>query len=115
MSKSSDSNEDRSLPERWSARLKSEVVLRLLRGEDLGAVSREVQVPAHELEEWRRVFLGSGLQGLRRRGGDPADKDLLRTRAKLGETMMKLELAQDLLEKRGYGEELRKLLRPGSE
>ena len=42
-------------PERWSAQQKSEVVLRLLRGEDLGAVSRETQVPAHELEEWRRV------------------------------------------------------------
>jgi transposase len=115
MSQSSESSEERPLPERWSARLKSEVVLRLLRGEDLGDVSREVQVPAHELEEWRRVFLESGLQGLRRRGGDPVEKDLVRTRAKLGETMMKLELAQDLLEIRGYGEELRKLLRPGSE
>jgi transposase len=115
MSKSSDSSDDRQPPERWSARLKSEVVLRLLRGEDLGEVSREVQVPAHELEEWRRVFLESGTQGLRRRGGDPVEKDLVRTRAKLGETMMKLELVQDLLEKRGYGEEVRKLLRPGSE
>ena len=115
MSQSSDSSEDQSVPERWSARLKSEVVLRLLRGEDLGAVSREVQVPAHELEEWRRVFLESGLQGLRRRGGDAVEKDLVRTRAKLGETMMKLELTQDLLEKRGYGEELQKLLRRGSE
>jgi hypothetical protein len=33
------------------------VVLRLLRGEDLGEVSREVQVSPSELEEWRRVFL----------------------------------------------------------
>ena len=74
-----------------------------------------MQVPAHELEEWRRVFLESGTHGLRRRGGDPLEKDLVRTRAKLGETLMKLELVQDLLEKRGYGEEVRKLLRPGSE
>jgi hypothetical protein len=30
--------------------------LRLLRGESLDAVSRESQVPAHELEGWKRVF-----------------------------------------------------------
>jgi hypothetical protein len=107
-------NADRgSVPERWSARLKTEVVLRLLKGEDLGSVSREVQVPAHELEEWRRVFLDGGAQGLRRRGGDPAERELTQTRAKLGETMMRLELASDLLEKRGYADDLKKLLRNG--
>jgi transposase-like protein len=101
----------RDLPERWSAEQKTEVVLRLLRGEDLGQVSREIQVPAHEIEEWRRVFIESGSTGLKRRGGDPLERELVRTRAKLGETMMKLELAEGLLEKRGYAEELRKLKR----
>ncbi len=48
-----------------------------------------------------------------RRSGDSLDKELTRTRAKLGETMMKLELAEDLLEKRGYGEELQRLWKPG--
>jgi hypothetical protein len=48
------------LPERWSASRKSELVLRLLRGEPLDAVSRDSQVPAHELEAWKRVFLESG-------------------------------------------------------
>jgi hypothetical protein len=43
------------LPERWSAGQKTEVVLRLLRGEDLGELSRELQVAPPELEEWRRV------------------------------------------------------------
>jgi transposase-like protein len=36
------------VPERWSAKAKSEVVLRLLRGESVEAVSREIQVAAHE-------------------------------------------------------------------
>jgi hypothetical protein len=31
------------LPERWRARRKGEMVLRLLRGEDLGELSREIQ------------------------------------------------------------------------
>ena len=34
------------LPERWSVQRKTELVLRLLRGEALDAVSRESQVPA---------------------------------------------------------------------
>ena len=35
----------------------------------------------------------------------------MRTRAKLGEMTMRVELQAEFLEKRGYGEELRKLLR----
>ena len=97
--------------ERWSVQRKAEVVLRLLRGEDLVEVSREVRVPPPQLEEWRRVFLETGRQGLRRRGRDPGERELLRTRAKLGEVTMRLELASELLEKRGYGDDLKKLLK----
>ena len=39
-------------------------------------VSREVQVSPPELEEWRRVFLETGQQGLRRRGRDPGEREL---------------------------------------
>ena len=53
------------LPERWSAQRKMDVVVRLLRGEDLGELSREVQVRASELENWRRVFLEGGVNGLK--------------------------------------------------
>ena len=106
---------DTSPPERWSARKKTEVVLRLLRGEDLGEVSREVRVSPPELEEWRRVFLETGQQGLQSRSRDPAQRELTRTRAKLGELTMRMELATELLEKRGYGEDLKKLLKRGHE
>ena len=94
------------IPERWSAQRKVEVVLRLLRGEDLGEVSREVQVSPPELEEWRRVFLETGQQGLKRRSRDPTERELIRTRAKLGEMTMRMELAKELREKRCYGDEL---------
>ena len=53
------------LPERWSVQRKTELVMRLLRGEALDAVSRESQVPAHELERWQRSFLEQGKRGLR--------------------------------------------------
>ncbi len=46
----SEQEHEAELPERWSAKAKTDVVLRLLRGESVDAVSREVQVPAHELE-----------------------------------------------------------------
>ena len=58
MSKGQESEE--SLPERWSAKAKSEVVLRLLRGEGVEAVSRKIQVAAHELETWRKDFQERG-------------------------------------------------------
>ena len=54
-------------------------------------------------------------QVLKRRRGDPGERELLRTRAKLGEMTMRMELAAELLDKRGVGQELRKLLRRGSE
>jgi transposase len=100
---------NREVPERWSARAKSEVVLRLFRGDAVDAVSREIQVPAHEIETWRRDFLEAGLTGLRKRGGDPEERALRQTQAKVGELAMKLELAEMLLEKRGYGDELTRL------
>jgi transposase len=95
------------LPERWSAQRKMELVLRLLRGEALDAVSRESQVPAHELESWKRVFLEAGSRGLKTRA-DPEERDLTLARAKIGELMMRLELAEHLIEKRGFTDEWRR-------
>ena len=94
---SSPSNEVE-LPERWSIQRKAELVLRLLRGEALDAVSRESQVPAHELESWKRIFLEQGSRGLKTRS-DPEERELTLARAKIGELMMRLELAEHLLRK----------------
>jgi hypothetical protein len=113
MPKDEEKQEREELPERWSAQAKMEVVLRLLKGEDLGEVSREVQVPAPELESWRRIFMEGGIEGLKRRRGGPLERELERTRAKVGELTMKLELAQGLLEKKNFGQELKKLFRRG--
>jgi transposase len=92
------------LPERWSVQRKTELVLRLMRGEALDAVSRESQVPAHELENWKRVFLETGTRGLKTRS-DPEERELTLARAKTGELMMRLELAEYLIEKRGLTDE----------
>ena len=97
------------VPERWSAPRKTEVVLRVVRGEALDEVAREMQVPVHELEEWRRVFLESGQQGLKRRELDPEERAVRRLQAKVGDLTMRLELAEHLLEKKGVGEDARRL------
>ena len=86
-------SESAELPERWSVQRKTEVVVRLLRGEALDAVSRESQVPAHELESWKRVFLDTGTRGLRTRA-ETEERELTLVRAKIGELMMRLELAE---------------------
>ena len=95
------------LPERWSIQRKTELVMRLLRGEALDAVSRESQVPAHELESWKRIFLEQGARGLKTRS-DPEERELTLARAKIGELMMRLELAEHLIEKRGLADEWKK-------
>jgi transposase-like protein len=44
---------------RWSAGKKTDAVLRLLRGEPLEELSRELQVEAHRLATWRDDFLAA--------------------------------------------------------
>ena len=95
------------LPERWSVQRKTELILRLLRGEALDGFSRESHVPAHELVAWKRVFLDLGGRGLKTRS-DPVERELTLARAKIGELMMRLELAEHLIEKRGLAEEWKK-------
>jgi len=101
------------LPERWITRAKMEIVLRLLKGEELGTVSRETQVPVHEFERWRRISLEGGTNGLKRQDTPGAERELKRVQAKVGELTMKLEIVEWFLKKKGYGEELRKLTRSG--
>jgi len=84
------------LPERWSVQRKSELVLRLLRGEALDAVSRESQVPAHELESWKRIFLEQGIRGLKTRS-DGEKRKLTLTRAEIGELMMPLARGESII------------------
>lgn len=79
---------------RWSSRRKMECVLRLLRGEDLDGVSREVGVTAARLSQWRDDFLAAGQHGLKSRkdAAAPGEEEIHRLRAKLGEVMMENEL-----------------------
>ena len=66
--------DSRSRP-RWSAGKKTDAVLRLLRGEPLEVLSRELGVEAHRLAAWRDDFLESGKQGLKGQRPDRSQED----------------------------------------
>ena len=59
---------------RFSARRKRETVLRLLRGEDLESVSRELGITAARASQWRDQFLAAGQASLKSRAPDARDE-----------------------------------------
>src|SRR3954447_22790826 len=77
---------------RFSARRKTEAVLRLLRGEDLDAVSRELGVTAATLSAWRQAFLDGGTAAMKSRPADDRDELVARLQAKVGQLTMDNEL-----------------------
>jgi len=85
-------------PKPWSAKRKQEVVLRLLRGESLDAMSRETSQPAAVLSGWRDEFLEAGMAGLKRRTDDPQiaalEQELRRAKRLVGDLMMDKELLE---------------------
>jgi transposase-like protein len=72
-----------------------ETVLRLLRGEALDAVSREVGVSGSTLSSWRDHFLAAGQAALKSRPADERDEEIQRLRAKVGEITMNNELLRE--------------------
>lgn len=79
-------------PQRWSKRRKSEVVMRLFRGEALEDVSRDVGVEISRLENWRDRARRGLEEGLREREGDPIQAALDEANRRIGELSMEVEL-----------------------
>jgi transposase len=79
---------------RWSTRRKSEVVIRMLRGEPIDALSREMGVEVYRLEEWRDKALFGMEAGLKERECDPLRLELDRALKKVGELSIKNELLE---------------------
>ena len=79
--------------QRWSATRKREVVLRLLRGESLDAISREIGVEVYRLERWRDRALAAMDAGLKERSDDdPLQAGLDAAHKRVGELSMENEL-----------------------
>ena len=85
-------SEPRGARGRFSSRRKTEAVLRLLHGEELDALSRELGVTAATLAQWRERFLAAGQASLKSRPADDRDEEIRRLQAKVGAITMDNEL-----------------------
>jgi transposase-like protein len=76
-------------------------VLRLLRGEPLEELSRELQVEAHRLTAWRDDFLEGGKEALKGQRPDrsPEDRQLRDAERKIGQLTMENEILRAAAEK----------------
>ena len=84
---------------RMSARRKQDAVLRLLQGEDLELLSRQLGVTAAELSGWREAFLAGGEASLKSRPADARDGEIGRLKEKVGDLTMANELLAAKIER----------------
>ena len=81
--------------QRWSVGRKRDVVLRLLRGESLEALSREVGVEIYRLEDWRDRAVAGLERGVQARQGDLVAETLDAAKRHIGELSMENELLRE--------------------
>ena len=81
---------------RLSARMKSEAVLRVLRGESLDVVARELGTTAAYVSEWRDQFIAHGTASLRRQESSTLEIENKRLKEKVGELTMDNEVLKEL-------------------
>ncbi len=91
---------------RFSAKRKAEAVLRVLRGEDLDLISRELGVTAARLAGWRDDFLAAGEATLKSRQPCAEDDEVMRLKSLIGDLTMRLELSRDKIRSMEAGESL---------
>jgi predicted RNase H-like nuclease (RuvC/YqgF family) len=93
-------------PIRFSAQQKTEIVLRLLRGESIDLLSRECGVPSSRIAAWRDTFLEAGQESMKKRPALERDRELSRLREKLGESTMDIELLHEKIDRLESGRPL---------
>jgi transposase len=89
---------ERSDKGRWSSRRKTEIVLRLFRGETLDALSRELGVAPDKLAEWRDEALACMQAGLLSREPDHRDGFIHDLKAKVGDQTVQIEFLEKKIE-----------------
>ena len=77
---------------RFNSTRKMEAILRLLRGEELDALSRELGVAAGTLAGWKEAFLAGGQANLKARAPDPQQEENARLKAIVGDLTLRLEI-----------------------
>ena len=107
------------LGQRWTVTRKREVALRLLRGEPVELLSRQLGVEIFRLEQWREKAIAGIDASLKERKGDPVKAELDIAMKRIGELIMQVELLEAKTETSGLwggggrGDECRHLSRHG--
>jgi helix-turn-helix protein len=68
---------------------------RLLRGEDIDVISRELGVTAATVSGWRDHLLAGGQAALKTRQNDEHEEEVRRLKAKIGDQTMEIELLHE--------------------
>lgn len=84
---------------RFSSRRKMDAVIRLLRGEELDALCRELGVTAATLSSWRDEFLVAGQAGLKTRSTSEPEDNTRDLKSLIGELTIDNECLKALLRK----------------
>jgi len=80
---------------RFFPKRKVEIVLRMLRGESLDELSREIRVPASKLSEWRDEFLRGGEASMKSREPNSQDEEIRRLKETIGSIAMENEVLRE--------------------
>lgn len=91
---------------RWSAKRKYAAVLRVLRGEDLETLSRELGVTAAALSGWRDQFLEGGAANLKAREVDVDNEETQRLKSLVADVSMSNELLREKIHRMEAGRPL---------
>ncbi len=89
------------VPKRWSAGRKKEAVLRLLQGEPVDSLSRELGITISQLEEWKQTVLDRMEILLKARTVEPLEAELDLAKKRIGELCMENELLREKSKKQG--------------
>jgi len=82
-------------PQRISAKMKTQIVKRLLRGESIDLLAREYCTTAAKISQWREDFLTAGEEAMKSKPHGEKDREIAQLKKKLGETTMDYELLQE--------------------
>ena len=91
---------------RWSAKRKYAAVLRVLRGEDLETLSRELGVTAAALSGWRDQFPEGGAANLKAREVDVDNEETQRLKSLVADLSMSNELLREKIHRMEAGRPL---------
>lgn len=74
-----------------TSKKKTEIILELLRGEDIELLSRKYEITVSDLSQWRNSFISNGEHGFKR---DPEQSKLQKAERLIGQLQLELELTK---------------------